>query len=317
MSVADIFNDMANIYDEMQELLYAWLFSRLHFIITKEIIMNYNPKTVLDVGCGTGLQSFLHATVGASVIGVDIAEDLIAVAKKKTSVFKPGQEINLFPVYYEFVHRYNKLIASLLREKIRPGEYSPPNFLIADAKCLPFPNESFDHVNCCGSVVCFIENHPRALFEFSRVLKRGGTILLEVDSRWNMDRLWSVMDALLKGRWGYDISLTEALKAICTPPIKYIFNKWPLGQPEDQTCRLKAFTAKGLKRELSNFHLEVLKRWTIHSITNFIPSTFLDMVNPPKWLRKLFPFFANLEERIPFSLPGLSMVLLARKEETF
>jgi len=315
MCASEIFNKMINTYDEIQELWYAWLFSRLHFIVAKEIIKEYNPKTVLDVGCGTGFQSFLHATVGASVVGVDITEGLIEVANKKSLCFQPEQEITLFPAYYEFVDRYNELIGALLNKKIVRDKYTPPSFQIADARYLPFVNESFDHVNCCGSTLCFIDDHQCALSEIARVLKLGGTFLLEGDSRWNMDLFWSVIGAILKGRWRYDKPLTKALRAIFAPPTEYILNKYPLGQPENQTCKIKAFTAKGLKRELSNHHFKVLKRWTIHSVTNFIPSTYLDVVNPPKWLITLFTFFANIEEKIPFSLPGLSTVFLARKEK--
>ncbi|MFX1519878.1 MAG: class I SAM-dependent methyltransferase [Promethearchaeota archaeon] len=315
MSASEIFNEMVNTYDEIKELWYAWLFSRLHLIVAKEIIRKYNPKTVLDVGCGTGFQSFLHAMTGASVVGLDITEGLVEVANEKTVEFQPERKITLFPVYYEFVDRYNELISSLLSKKIARSEYIPPSFQIADARYLPFIKESFDHVNCCGSTLCFIEDHQRALSEIARVLKPGGTFLLEGDSRWNMDRLWSVIDVILKGRWGYDISLKKALGAILAPPKEYILNRYPLDKPENLRCNIKAFTAKGLKRELSNFHFKVLKTWTIHSITNFIPSTYLEVANPPNWLLTLFKIFANIEERIPVSLPGLSMVFLVRKEE--
>jgi len=37
MEVAEIFNKMVNEYDDIHDLWYTWLFSRLHFIIEKEV----------------------------------------------------------------------------------------------------------------------------------------------------------------------------------------------------------------------------------------------------------------------------------------
>ena len=49
MNVAEIFNKMDNEYDEIRDLWYAWLFSRLHYSIAKDIINTYDPKIVLDM----------------------------------------------------------------------------------------------------------------------------------------------------------------------------------------------------------------------------------------------------------------------------
>ncbi len=316
MNIAEIFNKMANEYDDIQDLWYAWLFSRIHFIIARNVINEYNPKNVLDIGCGTGFQSFLHATAGASVVGIDIAEDLLDVAKKKSLSFKPEKDrIILFPVHFGFVDRYNRLIGTLLSEKIEVVKYVPPIFQVADARNLPFSNESFDHVNCCGSALSFIDDHHRALSEIARVLKPGGTFFLEVESRWNLDVLWTVTDAILKGRLGYDTSLNEALRTIFTQPLDNVSIEYPFGEPENPVyMKIKLFTANRLKSELSDLQLNVLKTGTVHSVTNLIPSTYLDMSNPPAWLRRLFVFLATIEERIPISLPGCSIVFIARKE---
>jgi ubiquinone/menaquinone biosynthesis C-methylase UbiE len=316
MTVAEIFNEMANEYDEICDLWYAWLFSRIHYIIARDIINMHNPKTVLDVGCGTGFQSFLYAAAGASVVGVDIAEGLIEVAKRKILSFDPLHEMTLFPGHFEFVDRYNKSISSLLNEGMRSGEYTPPSFWVADARTLPFPNESFDHVNSCGSTLSFLEDHHLALVEIARVLKPGGTFFLEVESKWNIDLLWAIVDALLMGRLGYGASLSEALRPIWNHPTHYVSIDYPFGEPGSVVnMRIKLFTATGLKRELSGLRLEVIKRWTVHSITNLIPSTYLHMNRPSRRLISVFRFLATIEERSSLPLPGCSMVFLARKED--
>jgi len=175
MSVADIFNKMADEYDEIRDLWYAWLYSRLHYFIVRDVINVYNPIMVLDVGCGTCFQSFLHVAAGAFVIEIDVAKDLIKVARRKSLSFNPNNGIVLFPVYFDFVNKYNKLINNLLIERVRMGEYIPPIFIVADAADLPFPDNTFDHVNSCGSTLSFIEKHEQALSEIARILKPGGT----------------------------------------------------------------------------------------------------------------------------------------------
>lgn len=46
---------------------------------------DYHPKTILDVACGTGNVSELLAEAGYDVVGIDIAADMIEVAKSKGS----------------------------------------------------------------------------------------------------------------------------------------------------------------------------------------------------------------------------------------
>jgi len=302
---------MAGEYDEIRDLWYAWLYSRLHYFIVRDVINVYNPKMVLDVGCGTGFQSFLYAAAGAFVIGIDVAKDLIKVARRKSLSFDPNNGIVLFPVHFDFVDKYNKLINNLLKV----GKYVPPIFMVADAVDLPFSDNTFDHVNSCGSTLSFIEEHEQALSEIARVLKPGGTFFLEVEARWNADIFWTLMDSFLNGRLGYHESMRKALRNIFTSPSEYISIDYPFGDAQNPVCmRIKLFTESGLKRELSSLGFKILRKYSIHSVTNLIPSTLLDTNNPPKWLRNLFTFCAGIEERIPFHLPGCSLVLLAQKK---
>ncbi|MCX6346149.1 MAG: class I SAM-dependent methyltransferase [Armatimonadetes bacterium] len=46
---------------------------------------DFKPETVLDVACGTGNVSELLASMGYDVVGIDIAADMIKVAKAKNS----------------------------------------------------------------------------------------------------------------------------------------------------------------------------------------------------------------------------------------
>ena len=101
-------------------------------------------QRVLDVACGTGWATVAAArAVGntGSVIGIDIADKMLDIAREKTS------SIGLSNVEYR----------------------------IGDAESLEFDDASFDAVICASSIFIF-RNIPRALGEWYRVLKAGGRI---------------------------------------------------------------------------------------------------------------------------------------------
>jgi len=119
-----IFNQMAAQYDDLRDLWYAWLFSRLHFLIAKHLISGWSEgMAVLDVGCGTGLQSFLYALSGARVTGVDISDELLAVALEKATFAHKKFPVSLFSPHFRFVEKYNKRISDLLRPRFKSTEY--------------------------------------------------------------------------------------------------------------------------------------------------------------------------------------------------
>jgi ubiquinone/menaquinone biosynthesis C-methylase UbiE len=102
-------------------------------------------QRVLDVACGTGLIARVAAAqVGASgsVTGVDIAPDMIDVAKRTPSL--PGATIE---------------------------------WRIGDAAALPLPDDSFDVVLCQMGLM-FMEDRTAALVEMRRVLAPGGTLVV-------------------------------------------------------------------------------------------------------------------------------------------
>ena len=103
--VTYIFNEMREDYDDLRDLWYAWLASRLHYLISTHVLLNWDasPRKVLDIGCGTGFQSFLYALTGAEVTGLDISDQLIRVAEEKASTFVKRFPCPLFPAYFDFV----------------------------------------------------------------------------------------------------------------------------------------------------------------------------------------------------------------------
>ena len=98
-------------------------------------------ETLLDLACGTGIYArpFAKLLDRGAVFGLDISKPMLKYAGKQA-----GREAlkNVF-------------------------------FMNGDAMGLPFLDNSFEVVNCCGALHLFADV-PHALGELSRVLKPGG-----------------------------------------------------------------------------------------------------------------------------------------------
>jgi ubiquinone/menaquinone biosynthesis C-methylase UbiE len=100
-------------------------------------------KYVLVVGCGVGVTPcYLAQKHGCRVVGVDLSERMVARSQERAK---------------------------------RKGVNGRTEFKVADAQNLPFKDVTFDAV-ICESVNAFIENKPKALGEYVRVIKPGGHV---------------------------------------------------------------------------------------------------------------------------------------------
>lgn len=309
-----IFDEMDSTYDAIQDLWYSWLFCRIHFFIVKDILCQWRdtPRQVLDAGCGTGFQSFLYANAGANVIGIDISPKLIEVAKAKKHHPPPIGSI-LKPTF-RFTETYNTELETLLRNCLGSPQYKAPQFSVQSLLDLNIPDSTIDHVNCCGSVLSFIEDHDTALSEISRVLKPGGTFIFEVEAKYNLDLVWTLLDALTWGHLGYETGLKKAIAPFTTRWSEYVNVEYPFGEVENPVYMpIKLYTQRGLCRDFAKHKLTAKKWRTIHSITNLLPSTVLDSESPSRFIRRIFSMLATLEETLPLRFPGCSIVVTGEK----
>jgi ubiquinone/menaquinone biosynthesis C-methylase UbiE len=103
-------------------------------------------KTVLDVGCGTGILSFLALEQGsANVVCADLSGYMLGQCRKKANALGYGPD------------------------RI--------DFRQLDAESLPFESNSFDAV-ISGMVLGFIPNQKSTIREMVRVLRPGGVLAI-------------------------------------------------------------------------------------------------------------------------------------------
>lgn len=95
---------------------------------------------VLDVACGTGDLTLDLLRCGHHVTGVDLSEQMLAIAKNKTAGWQPAYQV-------------------------------------ADAEALPFADASFDAVTCAFGIRNFV-HLEKGLGEMLRVLKFGGRLVI-------------------------------------------------------------------------------------------------------------------------------------------
>lgn len=314
--VVRIFDDMEKNYDEITDLWYSWLFSRLHYFVAKNLCKKWPtpPAKVLDVGCGTGFQSFIYASLGSSVCGIDISPALIHRAEEKARKEWLTENLELFEPSFSFVSKYSEKISAILANNYKKTPYVRPQFSVASAEKLPFEANTFDHVNCCGSVLSLCQSYETAISEIHRVLKPGGTFVFEVEAKYTFDDLWVIIDLLTRGSLHFESTLSEALAPFKTPIKEHITIDYPFGEDSNPVYMpLRLFSRTGLQRNLETAGLKPEKWTTIHSFTNIIPSTKLDTSKPSKFLSMIFDVLCHIEETLPMALPGCSLVVWGKK----
>ncbi|MGE5673890.1 MAG: bifunctional demethylmenaquinone methyltransferase/2-methoxy-6-polyprenyl-1,4-benzoquinol methylase UbiE [Mycobacterium leprae] len=140
--VQQLFNDIAENYDEMNQVMSAGQWQKWHHEFVKLTGWGSGQR-VLDVACGTGDLSMLDASqVGTTgqVIGIDISEGMIEVGKRRIAQTQYRDMITL---------------------------------QLGNAMAIDQPDNSFDGVTM-GWAMRNVKSIPQTLSEIYRVLKPGG-----------------------------------------------------------------------------------------------------------------------------------------------
>ncbi len=107
-------------------------------------------KRVLDVGCGIGYHTLRMAEFCEEIVGVDVSEKSIEVARRE------AKERGMTNV----------------------------SFVCSDINHNPFPSASFDCVIAYGDVIGHIPDYKTAFSQMARLLLPGGLLSLDCDNKW-------------------------------------------------------------------------------------------------------------------------------------
>ena len=316
--IASLFDNMSLEYDCISDLWYSWLFSNLHFFISKDLLQTNAGQSdcCLDIGCGTGYQSLLFSMAGIKTEGIDISPALINVASNKT--IKTFIERPLFDAHFPFVEKLHAKTMANISAVRNDRSLKEPIYRIASATALPYANESFKYVNCIGSVISFIENYIQAITEIARVLKPDGYFFLEFENKYNIDLIWPLIDNILLGKIGYEQNWKTSFKNLFSDIRKHIKVEYPFTkQNEVVEMDIWLFNTGKMIRELKANGLNILSIRSIHSVTNLIPSVLLDDPKPGSLKKDVFSILASLESKIhrmfPINRLGCSTYIFGQK----
>ncbi|MCR5822686.1 MAG: bifunctional demethylmenaquinone methyltransferase/2-methoxy-6-polyprenyl-1,4-benzoquinol methylase UbiE [Bacteroidales bacterium] len=132
------FDKIASTYDRLNHLMTLGLDRCWRRRAVRELSTFNFQLSVLDVACGTGDMAVELVRHGCDVTGIDISEEMLAIAKQKAENAK---------------------------------------WIVADAENLPFDDNAFDAVTCAFGVRNFTDLE-RGLGEMARVLKPGGRLVI-------------------------------------------------------------------------------------------------------------------------------------------
>lgn len=315
LAVASAHDRMAGEYDDLTDLWYAWLFSQIHGLIAAHLPIARSSNRAIDAGCGTGFQSFLLAQAGYDVVGFDISDALLDVARTKSSRLATPPLISppLFQSNDGWAATAHHRLANRL-EAIRAGRpVQPPRFVHGDVATFDF-GEGLDAIVCCGSVLSFVDGYAQTIERMARALAPGGLLFLEVEQKYNLDLLWPVMDRLVGGRLGYEQDWSEIFANLFSPPGRSIQIDYPfeLQDGEEVNLPIWLFSVGELEQIFRQVGLDVRSRLGVHQITNLLPSMVLHRQPPHPSVRVLFEPLRRLDGVVghhwPFSGLGCSVV---------
>lgn len=162
--VKEVYDLMADEYDVFDPCTGPFFINSYrtcdHYI--RKMLPHWANKMVLDVGCGTGLQTLQFAKAAMRVIGIDLSERLIEKAKTK------AESLGLNNVY----------------------------LIKADATCIPLEDNSVDYVSSYGDVIGHIPEYKKAIKEMTRVCRSGGIVTIEYDNKWHLGLMYSSKELL-------------------------------------------------------------------------------------------------------------------------
>ena len=177
--VGRMFDNIAPRYDLLNRVLSAGIDRRWRREVVRILNLDGSPRRILDVATGTADLAIAALTLDPDqVVGVDIAEEMLAVGRSKIASLGASEIISL---------------------------------QTGDAEQLPFPGDAFDAVTVAFGVRNF-ENLGLGLSEMARVLKPGGKVAILEFSQprsFPIKQLYSLYSRFVLPRVGRAVSKDE------------------------------------------------------------------------------------------------------------
>lgn len=172
---------MAEEYDILDDRINPFYVNDFRFLdhFVQKLAPVWRGQIVLDVGCGSGLQTVQFAPRAKHVIAIDISGALMRKVQEKLDV-KGLTNVTL---------------------------------LQGNATQIPLQDASVDFVSAYGDVIGHIPDYARAIAEMARVCRPGGTVTLEYDNKWHfgllfhLNEFWNALTTPREGdlrRWTYE-----------------------------------------------------------------------------------------------------------------
>lgn len=146
-----VFDQIANSYDSWYDTKMGSFVDKVETELAFGMFEIYPGMTVLDIGCGTGNFSVKLAQQGCRVIGIDLSDEMLDIARNK------AKEMKLDIAFYNM-----------------------------DVYNLKFENEIFDAAFSMAAFE-FIDRPQNALNEMMRVVKESGQVFIGTisgNSKW-------------------------------------------------------------------------------------------------------------------------------------
>ncbi len=280
----NLMSDEYDLYDATMPFYQNSKRTTQHFL--SRFLPYWQNGIVLDVGCGTGLQTLEFAQKAKKVFALDLVEGLLRKAK----------------------------------HKVRARGFRNVEFMNGDATRIPLMSSSVDYVCAYGDVMGHLVdgigpdgkgNHAyeRAISEMARVCRNGGIVTLEYDNKWHAGLLYSLRE------------LASAVRTRSRGDIRFWRYEY-IRFDSAVDLPYKTYTFKEMRLLLELYGLQVLEKSGIHILSSVIPEVYQ---TPPKKRPPLSKFFGNLilnigkfdfliGEVYPFYKLGYSAIVVARKQ---
>ncbi len=270
----DLMAEEYDILDHRINPFYVNGYKVLGYFVQK-LSPHWRGRTVLDVGCGSGLQTVQFAPQAKHVLAIDISR---ALMRK-------------------------------VQDKLKAQGLTNVTLLQGNATQLPLQDCSVDFVSSYGDVIGHIQNYEQAIAEMARVCRHGGTVTLEYDNKWHLGLLYqfrelrNAITTRRRGdlrRWTYeylnhDSKVNLTYKTFTFPEMQSLLNRHGLTVTQRAGTHILSSLIPDKIQDPPKERLP-LKSYQVWFLQTIAQCDFR--------LKRLFPFYTF----------GYSAIVVARKE---